>query len=242
MQTLITYTSTISSDNNGPLDLIAEINFNDTMTNAPIMVVMHGFSTTSGIGDVEANAKHLRDKGFFAITVALRGWAGSDGVRNSGGTEIYDIYDAVEFVKQNFESFIDTTHISITGYSGGGGNTMSALTRFPDYFRVGAGFYGMSDYGYHTTNGYPTANQQDAVENWFIERLLNSTIPAPVLNQSDSLFLIGFVKTKAFSLWLGDGQNASGDLYYMLSATEKQFTHSLLSNNKSGLQDSSTYV
>jgi hypothetical protein len=150
------YQSSITRDADGPLDLLAELNYDDTQSNAPIAVVMHGYSNGNGVGNVRGPAQRLRDNGFFAISVAMRGRDGSDGVRDSGGLEIHDIYDAVEAVKADpaFAGLIDPTNIHITGYSGGGGNVMSALTKFPDYFRVGASFFGMSDYGYDLANGW----------------------------------------------------------------------------------------
>ena len=139
----------------GPLDLIAELNYDDANSSAPIAVVMHGYSgVTLKVDGVRANAQRLRDYGFFAISVALRERDGSDGTRDSGGIEIYDIYDAVEAVKATYPSLVNPEIVYITGYSGGGGNTMSALTKFPDYFNAGAAFFGMSDYGYDTTDGW----------------------------------------------------------------------------------------
>ncbi len=139
------------------MDLLAELNYDDAQSNAPIMVVMHGYSPATGnFTQVRNNAQRLRDDGFFVLSVAMRARDGSDGVRDSGGLEVHDIYDAVEAVKADpqFAGLIDPTNVSITGYSGGGGNTMSALTKFPDYFRVGAAFFGMSDYGYDPVDGW----------------------------------------------------------------------------------------
>ncbi len=152
VQSTFTYQSTVSSDVNGALDLKAELNYDDSHNNAPIAVVMHGFA--SDAVHVRANAQRLRDAGFFAISVAMRGRDDSDGTRDSGGLETYDIYDAVEAVKANYGSRVDASNIHITGYSGGGGNTMSALTKFPDYFRVGSAYFGISDYGYDGANGW----------------------------------------------------------------------------------------
>ena len=155
MQSNVEYHSSISSDASGPLDLRAELNYDSARTNAPIAVVMHGYSAATGsLNTIRANAQRLRDAGFFVVSVAMRGRDGLDGVRDSGGLEIYDIYDAVEAVKANYANYLDATNISITGYSGGGGNAMSALTKFPDYFRAGSAFFGISDYGYDTTNGW----------------------------------------------------------------------------------------
>lgn len=345
VQSTITYQSTVSSDANGALDLKAELNYDNSRANAPIAVVMHGFSPGTGIlASIRANAQRLRDAGFFAVSVAMRARDGSDGARDSGGLEIYDIHDAVEKVKATYGNYVDASNVHITGYSGGGGNAMSALTKFPDYFRLGSSYFGMSDYGYNSTDGwynngaasshqgvlrtdignpnvgddsvtdryharasnlasknnpyseihlfvngdevtcpkinstsyrdnavaaalfpgefnnitvhigqagtyedfngngqndadeqqywphcFPTANQQHAAETWYLARLLAGQIAQPVLNSSDELFVAGFVKTRPFELWLGDGQNAAGELDYSLSAGSKTFELRVLS-------------
>ena len=82
------------------------------------------------------------------------------------------------------------------------------------------------------THGYPTADQQHAAEAWFLRRLLDGAIAQPQLNASDQLFVAGFVKTRAFSLWLGDGQNAAGTLEYRLAPNHKTFALQVLSNDK----------
>jgi hypothetical protein len=340
-----TYQSTISTDAQGALDLKMEVNYNNAVSNAPVMVTTHQYSDAPDLFDqVRPNAQQLRDQGFFVITVAMRGRMGSDGVRDSGGLEIYDIFDAVEAAKAQYGSFINPNNINVTGYSGGGGNTMAALTKFPDYFRTGGAFYGMSDYGYDLTNGWynngaggghktqldtdignpntPTAlitsrymarasnlasrnnpyseihffvnsdeptcppindtsyrnnaiaaasftgefskitihtgtagtyqdfngngtnesneqqywphttlttDQQASGLSWYLSRVLNGSIPAPVLNTSDNLFVAGFVRTKKFSFFVGDGQNGAGSLIYALSAGVKTFTFDLQS-------------
>ncbi|MBN2315367.1 MAG: hypothetical protein JXM79_15670 [Sedimentisphaerales bacterium] len=224
---------------------------------------------------------------------------------------------------------------------------MSALTKFPDYFRVGAAFFGMSDYGYDSVNGWyfdgassshqaimnadignptlgipdiedkyaarasnlasknnpyseihlfvnrdeptcpmindityqdnavanasfegefdnitvhigtsgvyedfnhngineaneaqywphgdPSSNVQQAAEAWYLDRLLAGQIPQPVLNASDELYVAGYVKTRAFSLWLGNGQNAAAQLNYTIASDKKEFSITILTNNK----------
>ncbi len=345
------YSSSVSATGSGdPLDLVTLLDYDTTMVNAPIMVLMHGYSTGGGnsIASYYQQAQRLRDAGFFVLTVAMRGRDGSQGVRDSGGVEIHDIYDAVEAVKTQFAGIVNPTSVSITGYSGGGGNVMSALTKFPDYFRVGAAFFGMSDYGYDAAHswyadgastshqaqmntdvgnpltggdavtdrylarasnlgsknnpyseihlfvnadeevckpvqstsyrdnavasatydgefdnvtvhigqagtyhdfdgdgtndaneqqywphGKPTANQQAAAEQWYLTRLLSGEIAQPTLNDQDQLLVLGYVKTSKFSLWLGDGQNAAGDLDYSLSDEEMTFDLALASNDAS---------
>ncbi|MCC7087126.1 MAG: prolyl oligopeptidase family serine peptidase [Pirellulales bacterium] len=347
-QVTITYPSSVTRSADGPLQLKAELNYDSSRAAAPIAVVMHGYSGSSGkLAEVRKNAQRLRDAGFFSISVAMRGRDGSSGKRDSGGVEIYDIYDAVEYVKVHYENLVDQTNIHITGYSGGGGNTLSALTRFPDYFRAGSSYFGISDYGFDETDsfyfhgalpnhqqqlrrdvgdptlgdpdvqdryqaraarlasrnnpyseihlfvdqnepvcppfhhqryrdhalaststpsefenihvhvggqgkyydfnanrtndadeaqnwphGYPSVNEQHAAESWYLPRLLAGSILEPTLHQSGTLFVGGFVKTKRFSLWLGDGQNAAGELAYDIRGNQWSFQLKLLSNNK----------
>lgn len=344
-----TYASTVSTNTNGlPLQLTAELDYVSSRSNMPIMVVMHPFSDLTGqFAAYRDNARRFNDLGFFTILPAMRQREGSEGIRDNGGVEIYDIYDAVEAVKAAFPALVNSNSISITGYSGGGGNTMSALTKFPDYFRVGAAYFGMSDYGYNTNSGWyfygsaashqailnaapgnptspgasvvidsylarasnlasknnpyseihlfvnnnepicpkindtsfrdnalaaasfpgeftnitvhigasglfqdfngngineadeeqywphsdPTAAQQHAGDAWYLDRLLAGQIPEPSLNATDTLFVAGFVKTKRFALWLGDGQNAAAELIYSLAPSSNRFELHLVSVN-----------
>lgn len=154
VQTLFTYPSSVTQQSGNWINLRAELNYNNSVSNAPIAVVMHGYSASSDIASIRANAQRLRDAGFFAISPTMRGREGSQGVRDSGGVEIYDIYDAVEAVKVSYAAYVNPTNVHITGYSGGGGNVMSALTKFPDYFCLGSSFYGMSDYGLDLVYGW----------------------------------------------------------------------------------------
>ena len=346
LQTIYNYQSTISSDANGPLDLKTQLFYDDANQNMPIAVLMHAYSATNTFGSMDANAKRLRDLGFFVVVPSMRGRDGSDGVRDSGGLEIYDIYDAVEAVKQQYPQYVNPDTIYISGYSGGGGNTMSAVTKFPDYFTAAAGYFGMADYGYHSTNGWyvngagsrisqlkidigdpttgdytvldkylarasnyasknvtstevhlfvneneticPPVNSQTfksyaaataktpgefdnitchigvegtyedfdgdgindpdeeqwwvhgfinttvqaAGEQWFMDRLLAGQIAQPSIEDDDQFFVAGFVKTKQFQLWLGDGQNAAGTLNYSLSPELKSFSLALNSHDK----------
>ena len=333
------YASTITSGPIGPIVLLAELSYDNARSNAPIAVVMHGYSPTNGnLDSVRPHAQRLRDHGFFVISVAMRGRDGSAGVRDSGGLEIHDIYDAVESVKNEFPGLVDPTNVHITGYSGGGGNVMSAITRFPDYFRVGASFFGMSDYGYDPVNGwynngaggrtsildqdvgnansgtpavldrylarasnlaasnsqavevhlfvndneticppindlsfeanagthvtlhiglsgspqyqdfngngvedfgerqlwphgFPSAGEQEAAERWYRDRLVGGEIPEPELPHVGSLIVPGFLVTRAFEVWLGDGQEAAGVVDYDLSSSAARFELFVTSSN-----------
>lgn len=154
---IVTYLSSISTDpaTGAPLTLTMELNYDPARNHAPIAVVMHQFTQATGnFAGYRPHAQRLRDSEFFALTVAMRGRDGSGGARDSGGLEIYDIYDAVEHVKAHFPNLTDASNISITGYSGGGGNVLSAVTKFPDYFRAASCYFGMSDYGLDPEHGW----------------------------------------------------------------------------------------
>ena len=129
--------------------LRAEVSFDDARDQAPVMVLMHGIN--AGFDSVRQQADRLRDAGFFVIAPSLRGANGSDGQQDYGGLDAYDIVDAVERAKVQYSGKLDPGSISITGYSAGGGNVLSALTKFPDYFRLGASYFGIADYGYMYT-------------------------------------------------------------------------------------------
>ncbi len=141
----ITYTSTLDS-----LALKMDVAYNRTTTNQPIMLVLQGYRTTTPDGVIERYA----DKGLFAIRVYKRSYGGSAGTSDDSAREIYDLVDAIDYVKTNYASYIDTTNINVAGYSGGCGNTYGLITKFPDYFRTAQCFFGMSDYGYNDTYGW----------------------------------------------------------------------------------------
>ena len=68
VQQLFNYQSTITSDAGGPLDLLAELHYDNSRPNAPVAVVMHGYSPATGnFANVRANAQRLRDSGFFVV-------------------------------------------------------------------------------------------------------------------------------------------------------------------------------
>jgi hypothetical protein len=81
-------------------------------------------------------------------------------------------------------------------------------------------------------HGNPTGSQQTSAESWYLARLKNGLIPQPRLNDSDELYVAGYVKTRSFEFWLGDGQNAAGTLNYSLSPVKKQFSLGILSSVK----------
>ncbi|MFA6459049.1 MAG: LamG-like jellyroll fold domain-containing protein [Candidatus Paceibacterota bacterium] len=139
----VTYTSTLDD-----LSLNMDVSYDNSLTNLPIVVTLHGYSGPYTGDDI---IERLASKGVFAIKTYKRGYGGSQGTQDDSGREIYDFYDAIEYVKANYSSYVDENNINVIGYSGGGGNTYGLITKFPDYFRSVNIFFGMSDYCYDST-------------------------------------------------------------------------------------------
>jgi len=124
--------------------LYAEVAYDPKLKNLPVVVYQHGDYPGTRLGTVPG-IYDLAKKGIFGISVSKRGRDGSAGKGDSFGKETYDIYDAVEYVKEHYAPYIDQDNINITGGSGGGMDTISAMVHFPDYFRVAAPFVGPPD-------------------------------------------------------------------------------------------------
>jgi hypothetical protein len=155
----ITYTSTLDS-----LSMKMDVSYNASASDLPIVLVLHGHTTTVPDGIIQ----RLANKGVFAIRTYKRSFNGSQGTSDDGGKEVYDFRDAVEYVKTNYSAYVDDENINVIGYSGGGGNTYGLVTRFPDYFNTASIFFGMSDYGHNSTYGWynngATSGQQTIMQ------------------------------------------------------------------------------
>ena len=135
--------------------LYAEIAYNPKLRNMPVVVYQHGDYPGTRLATVPG-IHNLAKKGIFGISVSKRGRDGSAGTGDGWCKEIYDIYDAVEYVKNHYASYIDPENINITGGSGGGMDTFSAIVHFPDYFRVAAPFVGPPDLDHWCREMEPT--------------------------------------------------------------------------------------
>lgn len=115
----------------------------------PLVVLMHGYGDPvlrHGGQRMVGAVRSYAQRGLFAIAPDLRGREESAGLRDDGGLEILDIYDAVQAALEQYPRDTDPRNINIIGWSGGGGNTFSAVVRFPDLFSNAAAFYGIPDY------------------------------------------------------------------------------------------------
>ena len=117
----------------------------------PIVLDVSGYSGPYTGDDI---IQRLAKKGVFAIKVYKRGYGGSQGVQSNSGREIYDLYDAAQYVKSHYASYVDPNNVNAIGYSGGGGNLYGLVTKDPDYLRSANIFFGMSDYGHDPTYGW----------------------------------------------------------------------------------------
>lgn len=84
---------------------------------------------------------------YLMVQVDMRGRAYSDGQPDCNGWELYDVIDAIEYVKENYKEYIiDPEVIYFEAGSGGGGNAYAIAGKFPDYFAHVTALSGMSDY------------------------------------------------------------------------------------------------
>lgn len=90
----------------------------------------------------------VTDQAWFQISVEMRGRGDSQGKPDCNGWELQDVVDAVEFAKQTYADRIaDPERVTLIGGSGGGGNVMGLLGKFPDYFCRARAECGIGDYG-----------------------------------------------------------------------------------------------
>ncbi|WP_303984667.1 alpha/beta hydrolase family protein [Niallia circulans] len=157
------YPSTIDDISN----LYAHYAFKKSETTLPIVILMHGYTQDSNSMTTQI-MKDMAEYGFFACAVGMRARDGATGNVDVSGRELYDIIDAVEYVKQKFSTVIDENQIHVAGYSGGGGNVFGLAAKFPDYFNSLISHFGISDYGYDTINSWWATNpsRRTSLENW----------------------------------------------------------------------------
>ena len=84
---------------------------------------------------------------YLYVEVDMRGRAFSQGKPDCNGWELYDIIDAVEYVRQFYAEYIlDPSVVYFEAGSGGGGNAFAIAGKFPDYFAHISALCGISDY------------------------------------------------------------------------------------------------
>lgn len=147
-----------ASSVDGTQPLLADVAYLPDGRPKPLLVVMHGYG---GARDaVTPDLLELAPRGVFALAPDMRGRGGSAGRWDSGGLDVHDILDAVRAALARYPADIDTRNLNIVGYSGGGGNAIACLVRFPDLFQTAVSFFGISDYGgWHRSGRRPDCNR-----------------------------------------------------------------------------------
>jgi pimeloyl-ACP methyl ester carboxylesterase len=153
---IVENTFTINSTLDYSSNLLSKYCYDDANVDMPIVVMMHGFNL-----DIDAITstimQRIANEGYFVLAAGMRGRKGATGSEDASGKEIHDIYDAIQYVQTNFPTLV-SDKVTISGYSGGGGNALAAVSKFPDTFNVCVDHFGMSDYGYDGTYGWYYTN------------------------------------------------------------------------------------
>lgn len=103
----------------------------------------------------------------LSVYVDMRGRAFSEGKPDCNGYELYDVIDAVEYVKKNYAEYIlDPAVIYYAGGSGSGGNCYEILNKFPDYFACATAYFGISDYARWYQDDYILGEFRDEMDVW----------------------------------------------------------------------------
>jgi predicted peptidase len=77
----------------------------------------------------------------------MRGRAFSDGHADCNGWELLDVIDAVNYAREHYRDYmIDPEIVYFEAGSGGGGNAMAIVNKFPDFFAAATALCGISDY------------------------------------------------------------------------------------------------
>ncbi|MGG1515408.1 prolyl oligopeptidase family serine peptidase [Paenibacillus oryzisoli] len=111
---------------------------------APMLVLLHGWHMSM---PKPVRREVPGELPYVVIQVDMRGRAFSDGAPDCNGLELIDIYDAVQFVRREYAEWIASPElVYLEGGSGGGGNVLGAVAKFPDLFAAATALYGVSDY------------------------------------------------------------------------------------------------
>jgi hypothetical protein len=109
----------------------------------------HGSAKQAGHAD---DIDPHQDSPWFLIEPDMRGRGDSSGHPDCNGWELQDVIDAVNFARREYADQVATPDsIYLTGGSGGGGNVLALIGKFPDFFCTAVCEAGISDYGllYH---------------------------------------------------------------------------------------------
>ncbi|WP_127579083.1 alpha/beta hydrolase family protein [Paenibacillus koleovorans] len=103
---------------------------------------------------------------YLIVQVDMRGRAFSEGEADCNGLELVDIYDAVQSARLEYSEYLlPEASVYLEGGSGGGGNVLAAIAKFPDLFAAATALYGISDYA-RWYNQDQTGEFRDDMDIW----------------------------------------------------------------------------
>lgn len=113
----------------------------------PILLSMHGWHGQAKRKHAD-NVEPVAPEPWFVVEPDMRGRGDSTGKPDANGWELQDAVDAVEFARKEYAALVATPDcVYLTGGSGGGGNVLGLVGKFPDYFCAAVCECGISDYG-----------------------------------------------------------------------------------------------
>ena len=113
-----------------------------------VLVEMHGWHGQIKTTHTDNILDGPLDPGdWLVVRPEMRGRGDATGKPDCNGWELQDVIDAVECARREFAgSVLDPELITLTGGSGGGGNVLALLGKFPDTFCRARADCGISDY------------------------------------------------------------------------------------------------
>ena len=128
---------------------------NQMGTDLPVVLLMPGFLQSAASFEAIC-LKRIANYGLVVVAVGMRGRDGADGSQDAAGREIYDVIDALTYVRATapYSSYASQNYAAVVGYSGGGGVALATACKFPDLFCMIVSHFGVGDYGYDGTYGW----------------------------------------------------------------------------------------
>jgi pimeloyl-ACP methyl ester carboxylesterase len=113
-----------------------------------LLVTTHGWHGQIKQAHSDNVPTETADPDWFTIAVEMRGRGDSGGKPDCNGWELQDVVDAVDFARRTYpDSILYPDLVTLIGGSGGGGNVMGLVGKFPDFFCRARAECGIGDYG-----------------------------------------------------------------------------------------------
>lgn len=131
-----------------------------------LLVSTHGWHGQVKKAHSDNVATGAADADWFQIAVEMRGRGDSGGKPDCNGWELQDVVDAVHHARRAFaDRILDPHLVTLTGGSGGGGNVMGLVGKFPDFFCRARAECGIGNYGLWYRNDH-VGEFRDELDVW----------------------------------------------------------------------------